>query len=297
VIDATGRSSVAADALPLVGREREQVVLRDRLAVALAGRGSLVLIGGEAGIGKTALAEALLRDAAEQGALVLVGRCYDLTETPPYGSWVEAFERLAAEHDRASLPAPLGNSEAVANQAVLFAQVRDFLAALAREQPLVLLLDDLHWADPASLDLLRSLARWVGTLPILVVVAYRADEVTRRHPLSQLLPLLVREAPVARLALRPLDLQDVAALVATCYPLPDPDAARLVAYLDRRAEGNPFFVGELLQALDEAGLLRPPSGGEGLWALGDLAQARLPSLVRQVIDGRVALSWPFTTSG
>jgi predicted ATPase len=70
---------------PLVGREREHALLRERLAAALGGHGSLVLIGGKAGIGKTTLAEALCQDAVEQGALVLVGRCYDLSETPPYG--------------------------------------------------------------------------------------------------------------------------------------------------------------------------------------------------------------------
>src|SRR5438876_6493418 len=84
----------------LVGREREQALLARHLASALAGRGSLVLVGGEAGIGKTALAEALATDAANQGALVLGGRCYHLSETPPYGPWVEAFERLPAAHDR-----------------------------------------------------------------------------------------------------------------------------------------------------------------------------------------------------
>ena len=90
----------------LVGRDRELAALREQLAAALGGRGSVVLIGGEAGIGKTALAEALGREAAEQGALVLVGRCYDLAETPPYGPWAEAFERLPTDEGRASLPAP-----------------------------------------------------------------------------------------------------------------------------------------------------------------------------------------------
>src|SRR5438067_11845897 len=77
----------------LVGRDRELAALREHLIAALAGHGSLVLIGGEAGIGKTALAEALCREANEQGALMLAGRCYDLTETPPYGPWVELFGR------------------------------------------------------------------------------------------------------------------------------------------------------------------------------------------------------------
>ena len=84
---------------PLVGRERELATLRAHLAAALGGRGGLVLLGGEAGIGKTALAEALLREAEAQGALVLVGRCYDLSETPPYGPWTELFARYPATAD------------------------------------------------------------------------------------------------------------------------------------------------------------------------------------------------------
>ena len=102
--DQTGYPVLAPAAPPLVGREREQAALRDALAAALAGRGSLVLIGGEAGIGKTALAEALLAEAAAQGALVLVGRCYDLSETPPYGPWAEAL-RPRAPRRRPARPA------------------------------------------------------------------------------------------------------------------------------------------------------------------------------------------------
>src|SRR4051794_35694184 len=91
----------------LVGRERELGALRGALAAAVAGRGSLVLIGGEAGIGKTALAEVLCAEAAVQGALVLVGRCYDLSETPPYGPWREIFERSPGDDGLPALPAAL----------------------------------------------------------------------------------------------------------------------------------------------------------------------------------------------
>src|SRR4051794_22953284 len=142
---------------PLVGREREQAALREALAAALAGRRSLVLIGGEAGIGKTTLAETSCDEAAEQGAVVLVGRCYDLSETPPYGPWQEALARVPRGDGLPDRPVFPGIG--FASKAALFAAVRDDLATLAARHPLLILLDDLHWAAPASLDLLRTLAR------------------------------------------------------------------------------------------------------------------------------------------
>jgi DNA-binding CsgD family transcriptional regulator len=263
----------------LVGREREQAVLRDALAEARAGRGSLVLIGGEAGIGKTALAEATLAEAERQGALALVGRCYDLAETPPYGPWAELFVRAPRVE---GVPAPdLGSG--MANQVAFFARVRDYLAALAAHQTVVLLLDDLHWADPASLDLLRVVGRWLAELPLLLLATYRADELTRRHPLYQLLPLLVREARARRLDPRPLDEAGLLGMVAH-HALPPADTAQLAAYLAERSEGNPFFAGELLRTLEEAGALHQGDAG---WALGDLARVRVPPLLRQVLDARV----------
>src|SRR5262249_13189059 len=134
-----------------------------------------------------------------------------------------------------------GTVGAVASQGALLQQVRDFLAALAAARPLVLLLDDLHWADPGALDLLRFLGRQAADLPPLLLATYRADELPRRHPLSRLLPPREREARAARLDLRPLGAGALAALVAARYPLPAAAAARLVAWLLGRAEGNAFF--------------------------------------------------------
>ncbi len=273
---------------PLAGRERERAALGERLGAALAGRGGLVLIGGEAGIGKTALAEAACREAAARGALVLVGRCYDLTETPPYGPWTELFDGCPPLRELSPLlggALPPGAAGAGEGQAALFRRVRDALAGVAARRPLVLLLDDLHWADGASLDLLRFLARGAPAAPLLLIATYRADELTRRDPLYAMLPLLVREAGAARLDLRRLDDGAVRELVRAAHALPPPDEARLVAWTQERAEGNPFYVGELLRALAEEGHLRPRGGG---WALGDLARVRLPPLLRQVIDRRLA---------
>src|SRR5687768_15372233 len=114
----------------LVGRRREQALLREHLGAAIAGRGSLVLIGGEAGIGKTALAEALASDAAAGGALVLVGHCYDLIETPPYGPWTELLDRCLPLPNLPPRPALLGEGDPAGTpepQAARFAPVRDFL--------------------------------------------------------------------------------------------------------------------------------------------------------------------------
>ena len=268
----------------LVGRERELDVLRDALDAALAGRGSLVLIGGEAGIGKTALAEALCQEATGRGALVLVGRCYDLAETPPHGPWVEVFERGPSGGDL-SAPPDLAGGRGAASQVALFAAVRAYLGALAARQPLVLLLDDLHWADPASLDLLRTLARNLADLPLLVLATYRDDEVGGDHPLAILLPALVRESRAARIDLRLLDAGAIEALIAMRYVLDRDDLVRLVAYLVARTEGNALFLGELLRTLEGEGALR--HDGER-WAVGNLDKVPIPALLRQVIDRRAA---------
>ena len=250
----------------LVGRGRELDLLRHQFDAALAGRGGLVLIGGEAGIGKTALAEALCREAADARRAVLIGRCFDLAETPPYGPWVELFRRYRPDDGTPDLPAAFsrrGSLGGVASQETLFQQVLDFFAALAPDTPLVLLLEDLHWADPASLDLLRFVARNLIDARLLLLATYRSDEIPRDHPLYRLLPALVREAGAARLDPRPLDAAAIRALVDGRYDLADADAARLAAYLLARGEGNPLFVGELLRSLEEAGTLRRARAGGG----------------------------------
>jgi DNA-binding CsgD family transcriptional regulator len=286
--DQTGPT--AANPIPplLIGREREQGTLHAAFAAALAGHGSLVLIGGEAGIGKTALAEWLLAAAAQQGALVLVGRCYDLSETPPYGPWLEVVARYPATPDLPPLPAVVTDRaalNAIAGQAALFAQVLAWFAAVAAARPLVLLLDDLQWADPASLDLLRVLARNLAERPILVLAPYRADEVAGAHPLAALLPRLVRESRATRLDVHPLDAGAIATLVAVRCTLPEAEHARLVGYLAARTEGNALFLGEVLRTLEDEGLLRRDGDR---WALGDLERAPVPALLRHVIAGRVA---------
>src|SRR5262245_29889342 len=176
------RASSPTTPSPLVGRDPELAILRDRLAAARAGRGSLVLISGEAGVGKTAIAARLAREAAVAGVPALAGHCYDRAETPPYGPWLEIARRVQSLPHAADAPA-VPRLDGPTSQAALFAQARAFLVAAAEERPLVVVLEDLHWADAASLDLLRFLARGLDALPLLLLATYRGEEVGRRHPL------------------------------------------------------------------------------------------------------------------
>jgi tetratricopeptide (TPR) repeat protein len=279
--------ALASRSAPLLaGRTLEQIFLREELAAVFGGHGRLVLLGGEAGIGKTTLARDLADEAMARGACVLSGACYDLTNTPPYGPWLELFEGCARDHELPPPPAAFasGRLEAVPDQAALYAEVQAFFAAIA-DRPTVLLLEDLHWADPASLELLRHLAPRLRHWPVLLLVTYRGDELTRRHPFAEQLPALVREAEGLRLDLQRLDLTALRALVAARYRLSTADETSLVDYLDRHSEGNPFFAIELLRALQEEALLGP--GDEG-WTLSGLDRVVLPSFLRLVIDRRVA---------
>ncbi len=265
----------------LVGRSRELLVLRAQLAEALAGNGSVVVLGGEAGIGKSRLADTLCREASAAGALVLAGHCYDFSVTPPYGPWEELIEHSAT--DDSATPSPqLAHGT---SHAALISEVRDFLFWIAGKQPLVILLEDVHWADTESLDLLRFVARQLGSAPILLLITYRTTEVTRAHPLHRLLPLLVREALAVRIDISPLNHDDVRALIEDTYQLPVESSSRLASSLQQRSDGNPFFVVEFLRSLEGSVLLPTDGGG---WTLGTLEQTRIPTLLRQVIDQRLS---------
>ena len=227
---------------------------------AVGGRGGFVLIGGEAGIGKTALATSIAYEARGRGIPVWVGHCYEFVATPPYGPWMESgiFDGRSGDVP----PPPMLRSDegtgAAGSQAALFEQMQEFLTAITRRHPIVLILEDLHWSDPASLELLRFVSRNVGGLGALLVVTYRDDEVTRQLPFYGLLPTLVRESGARRIELRRLGEGAVREMVAAGYGLPEADEGRLVSYLTDLTAGNAFFTIELLRTLEEE--LRPAPG-------------------------------------
>ena len=279
----------------IVGRQREMSQLREALDKSLRGHGQIVLVGGEAGIGKTTLVRAILREAEQRGCLVLAGGCYDLTTTPPYGPWTEITRGYPASDDLPPLRAQLqedGGMEGIPTQGALFDLVSTFMADVAARQPLVLLLEDLHWSDAESLALLRYVSRSLVGHRILITATYRDDELTRRHPLALLLPRLVREASAERVAVRHLEIDAIRDLIRDRYDLIENDKTRLASYLEERSEGNPLYVEELLYTMEAEGSLAQDS--DGSWKVGELDAVPVPLLIIQLIEERLATLNPRT---
>ncbi|HET7036518.1 MAG TPA: BREX system ATP-binding domain-containing protein, partial [Thermomicrobiaceae bacterium] len=268
----------------LVGREREQELLRQQVERMLSGQGRLVLVSGEAGIGKSALVAAVADTARQQGAVVLTGGCYDLAITPPYGPWLDALGGYRPHDTLPNLPSWLRDLASVTGTTSqeFFEQVRLWLTEIANQQPLVLVLEDLHWADGASLDLLRFVARRLDDLALLLVATWRDDEGTQ--PISPILPALIREAQPLRIVLRRLNRAETRVLVAQRYRLANDERDALGDWVQRHAEGNPFFASEVLLALEHDGAL---SADGDTWRFNPPHEFSVPPLVRQVIEQRL----------
>ena len=164
------------------------------------------------------------------------------------------------------------------------AELHDYLRAFAERGPLVLVLEDLHWADPESLEFLRVFARHCTIVALLLVATYRDDDLTHNPALYHLLPHLVRESKAQRIGLHRSTYRP-SRRWSSALCLAGADLARLAAYLGERGQGVPLYLLELLRALEEEQRLR--HGEPWLDARGDRALA-VPLLVRQVIDGRIA---------
>ncbi len=290
-----------------VGRERELNLLIAEMEEAFAGNARLVLLSGDAGVGKTRLAAELASLAARRGGRVLPARCMERGAVP-FWPWMQVLRNYAASLDDPSLRAALGVAGAQLVQLDpvlqerlperpapgpstpeearfrLFDAFATVLRRAAAQQPLVLIVDDLHWADPSSLLLLGHLGREIHGTATFLLGTYRDREIDRSHPLAEITAELLREPGSSRVALQGLAASDATLLLGElCGPSVP---ARLAVQMLERTEGNPFFLEEMSRHLLESGVMDPSSG---VWP-GDLAKALggIPEGIRALLGRRLA---------
>jgi tetratricopeptide (TPR) repeat protein len=263
-----------------------------------------VLVG-EPGIGKTRTCQEFAEYARQRGAQALWGRCYEEQGMPPYWPWVQAIRTYVRERDAEALRVEMGAGAADIVEIVpdvkerlpdlrpapevdnpeqarfrLFDSITTFLKNAAQNQPLVLILDNLHGADKPSLLLLEFLAHELGGSRLLIVDTYQDLELTRQHPLSEALGELTRERLFQRLLLHGLASDDVSSYVAEVTGMTPPPG--LVGAIHAQTEGNPLFVTEVVRLLAEEGQLSP-----GRLQQNRILSTSIPDGVREVIGRRL----------
>ena len=277
----------------VIGRTAEIDRVREAIEAALVRRPTPLLISGEAGVGKTRLVEELAKIAADRGMFVLRGTCENIGDGGlPYGPIVEALRGLVASFDPDVIRGAIGPSATELGmllpslgggaasdgatqrqwlQARIFDALLGLLQRLAATNPVVVVLEDLHWSDQATRDATAFLARALRADQVLLALTFRSDELHRRHPLLPWLAEVERAAAIERIELHRLGESDVRALIMEIAGTGlDEDQVDLIF---RRSDGNPFFVEELLAAHGEsAGTTRLPS------TLRDILLARIAAI-------------------
>jgi class 3 adenylate cyclase len=292
---------------PFVGRAAEIARLARHLEEIRAGRGALAMLVGEPGIGKTRLLEEFADIARAAHATVLWGRCYEGEWAPPYGPFAEAIAEHAPSAEPEELrqnlgfggpplarlvsalrerlsdiaePVPLQPEE---ERFRLLDSASQLLIAISKRAPLVVVLDDLHWADGGTVAMLRHTTRFVSRNRILMLGAYRDAELDRRHPFADALGALRRESPFERILLRGLDSGPVGELLHSMAERDVPKA--LVEAIGTETDGNPFFIREVLLHLVEEKKL---FGQDGDWNSHlTIEEMGIPEGIRQVIGRRL----------
>jgi class 3 adenylate cyclase/tetratricopeptide (TPR) repeat protein len=292
---------------PFVGRADQLSKLSGKLEAACNGQGSIVMLVGEPGMGKTRILEEFADHARQRGARVLRGACYDGEWQPPYGPFAEFIGNYAREAENADLKEVIGNGAPTLARIApalhrklsdipepaaldkdeerlrLLDSVSQFLIALSRRAPLVLVLDDLHWADRGTVGMLNHVAHFTGANPILLIAVYRDAEVGPTHPLSAAVAAMRRLAATERLQLTGLDPEEVAALLGM---IADEDApGALVNAIGAETGGNPFFIREvLLHLMEEGKIFR--DGRQWVKSL-NVQELKIPEGVREVVNRRI----------
>ncbi len=285
----------------LVAREQElRQILLDTESAA-CGTGRVVLVAGEPGAGKTRLAQEVTLHLHGSGFLITSGRCYEPERSIPYYPFLDVLSTLyafaspdvrrhAAQRwpylgillpDQIEVPGTAGGQE---DEQRVFRAVTSFLQVLGTVQPIAILIDDLHWADSASIKLLQHLARHTTDLPIFTLGTYRDVEVGRHHPLETALRELNRERLTTRVDVRRFTEDGTAALVSETMHQ-DGISAEFVHLVHQRTEGNPYFVEQVMRALIERGDVFQQ---DGHWERREIDEIEIPESVRSIVGDRLA---------
>ena len=293
---------------PFVGRADESSKLRALFEKAAAGSGAVAMLVGEPGIGKTRLADEFAEYARGCGATVVWGRCYEGEWAPPFSPFAEAIRQHAGDLTDDDLRAALGNDAPLLARVVpalaerlgdpqqaatlpaeseryrLLDAAASFFGAIAATRPLLVVLDDLHWADRGTVAMLTHVARGLKTQRALLLGTYRDIEVDPQHPLTAALAGLRRETTAERIVLGGLATDEVGQLLDIIAEQDVPDA--LAQAIAQETGGNPFFIREvLLHLVDEGKIFRQ----DGHWtSTVSIAELGIPEGVREVIDRRLA---------
>ena len=286
-----------------VGREREMAGLRAAMDDAIKGHGRVVMLAGEPGIGKTRMAQELASYAESLGAQVWWGSCHEQQGAPPYWPLVQPIRSYIQQTDPESLRSQMGPGAADIAEIIpevvdklpdlkppsplepvqarfrLFDSIFQFLRNLAQAQPLMLVLDDLHWADQPSLLLLEFLASQLPDSKIMLVGTYRDTEVSREHPLSQTLAQFARNESYQREELKGLETEHIGQLIEDISGT-EP-SSEMVQAIYGHTEGNPFFMTQIIRLLGEK---RQAAGG--LEEVG-FAGLGVPQSVLEVVGQRL----------
>ena len=292
---------------PYIGRAAEREQLRTMLEAAVEGRGSMALIGGPAGMGKSRLARETAALAERLGVSVLIGHCVDMESPPPYQPIIDHLEQAARAASADGFRATLGvNAPEVAKLLPSLRQryddippspeltpeqerrymlhgVGEFIERAASNQPILLTFEDLHWADESTVLLLRHLSKHLSSMRVMILGTYRDDELELGRPLTTSIGPLVRDGGAIDLHPRLLSKEEVAAVIAARSSLDAPP--ELVDLMFAETQGNPYFVEELFRHLRESGRL---FDNEGQWRSGfEIGETEVPQGVRLLITQRL----------
>ncbi|MDZ7630793.1 MAG: AAA family ATPase [Gemmatimonadaceae bacterium] len=295
------------DELPLVGRRGDIIVIRRLLESAINGRGTCLLLSGDAGVGKSRLLAAIRREAEARNMLVAAGSAFGMETGIPHGAVADMLGRTlraldqsrltvlarGAEADLQAMIPGLGPASApplatergdAGSKAQLFWNMTQCLDRLATQQPLLLMLDNAHESDASSLEFLHFLARQLHGTRIMLIVACSDGGLASNPLLDRMLRSLLTAKDAAAHHLEPLSRPDLAELLQSTFALSPDDADHHAATLWSHTRGNPFFVEESLKALAAAGRIRR-NGAQ--WVVDDTTPATLPPTVRDAVLARL----------